>query len=300
MKIEFLTQERVEDFVGYCKKHKSEVDESFLYDEDLEDFKADEENPTYIFTNEQGKIIAAASLIIDEYNRLGKKARFRIFHSEIEDFQYFNMLMKEILKHTDGLEKLVIFIPLVNKKLMKVFEELDFLIERYSFLLVREDLSIPQFTLPKGYEIRAFRPGLDEEVWCDIRNKGFAKLKGSETPITPHIVTQMMSEKDYIKEGTMILYHNKRPVGIVRGSDDEYEGSPIMNIGPLAIIPEYQGKGLGRSLLRASLNIANEKGYDRTILCVNGENVRAKDLYIQEGFKQVEEVVCFKYDIKMK
>ena len=73
-----------------------------------------------------------------------------------------------------------------------------------------------------------------------------------------------------------------------------------MNIGPLAIIPEYQGKGLGRILLRTILNFAKDKNYKRTILCVNAENERAKALYIQEGFKQVEGVVCYKYDLIRK
>jgi mycothiol synthase len=41
-----------------------------------------------------------------------------------------------------------------------------------------------------------------------------------------------------------------------------------------------------------------EKGYKRTILSVNGENERAQALYIQEGFKQVEAVVCYQYFLK--
>jgi mycothiol synthase len=138
---------------------------------------------------------------------------------------------------------------------------------------------------------------MDEAIWCEVRNAGFAKLRGSETPITPEMVTKMISSEDNIEGGSMILYHNDRPVGVVRGAKDEYEDSPIMNIGPLALIPEYQGKGLGRCLLRASLRLAKERSYKRTILCVNAENERAKALYIQEGFKQVEAVVCYKYDL---
>ena len=54
--------------------HKMEIDDSFLYDEDLRDFKPDEDNPTYIVIDEDNKIKAVASLIADEYNRRGKKA----------------------------------------------------------------------------------------------------------------------------------------------------------------------------------------------------------------------------------
>jgi mycothiol synthase len=57
------------------------VDDSYLDDEELNYFEPNEENPTYIVLDKQDRIIAAASLIIDEYNRRGKRARFRIFHA---------------------------------------------------------------------------------------------------------------------------------------------------------------------------------------------------------------------------
>lgn len=56
-----------------------------MYEEDLKEFTPNAENPTYIVLDEQGEIIGAASLIIDEYNRRGQRARFRIFHSEVEE-----------------------------------------------------------------------------------------------------------------------------------------------------------------------------------------------------------------------
>lgn len=297
MKIEVLKNERMADFVDYCKRHRSEIDDSFLYDEDLRDFEANHENPTYIATDEKGVIVAVASLIVDDYNRRGKKGRFRIFHSEIENIECCKELLLAILGHVEGLNKLNVFVPVVNKKLMEIVEALSFEVERYSFLLVRGDAEVPALNLPVDYEIRAFRAGVDEGTWCEVRNAGFAKLQGSETPATPEMIAKMILSEDNIEGGMMIMYHKERAVGVVRGERDEYEDSPIMNIGPLAIIPEYQGKGLGRILLRASMQLAKEKGYDRTVLCVNGENERAKALYIQEGFKQVEAVICYKYSL---
>ncbi|MNW68105.1 ribosomal-protein-alanine N-acetyltransferase [compost metagenome] len=73
-----------------------------------------------------------------------------------------------------------------------------------------------------------------------------------------------------------------------------------MNIGPLALLPEYQGKGLGRVLLRAALHLSKNKGYNRSILCVNAENERAQALYTGEGFKQVEAAACYKYDLTVQ
>lgn len=296
--LEDLKNDRVEDFVKYCRKYRKENDDSFLYDEDLNKFKPDDENPTFIITNQREEIVAAASLIIDDYNKRGRKGRFRILHSEIDDIKCYSMLMGAILNYTEGLDKLFVFIPMVNANLIKFIEQLNFKVERYSFILVRENLVVPELNLPKDYEIRPFRPGIDEETWCSVRNAGFAKLKGCETPMTFDMVINMISSDDNIEGGLMILYHKERPIGAVRGAKDEYEDSPIMNIGPLAIIPEYQGKGLGRILLRAILHFAEEQSYKRTILCVNAENERAKALYMKEGFKQTEGAVCYRYDLE--
>ncbi|MBV7507854.1 GNAT family N-acetyltransferase [Bacillus sp. sid0103] len=290
-----MTDHRIKDFVEYCQKHRNEVDDSFLYEEDLKGFKPNAENPTYIVTDQQGKTIAAASLIIDEYNRRGQRARFRIFHSESEDVSIYKKLMASLLKHTEGLKKVYIFIPLNNLPLMELMGQLDFSVERYAFLLVRDDSDVPEWNVPQDYCIQAFRTGEDEPIWSEVRNAGFAKLKGNETPVTPEMVAKMVSDNDYLEGGMKILYHLGKPIGIVRGADDEFENAPIMNIGPLAVIPEYQGLGLGRILLRAALQFAREKNYKKTILSVNGENERAQALYINEGFRQVEGVACYEY-----
>jgi len=297
MKPEELKKDKINDFIRYCIKHKSEVDESFLYDEDLKEFVPDEQNPTYIVLDKSGDIKAAASLIINEYYKRGKAARFRIFHSEVEDTKIYAMLLQAIKNHTDGLEKLIAFVPTINEKLAEYIEASGFVVDRYVYILMRDNQDVPEFTLPEGYEIRPFVLRRDEEVWCSVRNESFAKLKGSETPITPEMAAKQMSGDNVIEGGAMILYHGSRPVGVVKAERDEYEGSPAVNIGPLAIIPEYQGRGLGRQLLRASLNCARANGYDRVILCVNAENERAKALYLQEGFRQVEGSACYRYDL---
>lgn len=295
MKVERVGTIYKNAFVIYCKKHRMELDDSFLYDEDLEGFVDNEDNPSFVLLDEQSQVKGVASLILDEYQRHGKRGRFRIFHSELFEVEPYQKLLESVLQHTEGLEKVYVFVPLVNKNLSRYIESLSFVVERYAFLLVRYLDQIPNFQLSDGYELKDFIKGQDEETWCKVRNASFAKLQGSETPISLEMVSKMITEADHIEGGMKILYHNQTPVGVVRGSDDEYEDEPIMNIGPVAIVPKYQGKGLGRVLIRAALKFAKDKGYSKAILSVNGENERAKTLYEQEGFSQVEGVTCYKY-----
>ncbi len=297
MEITKLNDDRVKEFIEYCKLHRKDVDDSFLYDEDLEAFKPDNNNPTYIVIDEKDKIVAAASLILNDYNRRSKKGRFRIFYSEIDSVDVYDMLLNKILLHTQDMEMIYVFIPTINDKHINYIKNLKFNIYRYSLLLVREVSEWLTYDLPQKYSIKPFKKG-DEEIWCNIRNLSFQHLLGSETPITPDIVSDMMNNsEENIEGGSLILYYGDKPVGIVRGTKNELDDKPIMDIGPLAIIPEYQGRGLGRCMLRAAINFAKSKNYDKVDLCVNSENENAKKLYIQEGFKQFEEVVCYKFDL---
>ncbi|MDH4619326.1 hypothetical protein [Brevibacillus sp. AY1] len=61
-------------------------------------------------------------------------------------------------------------------------ERLSFAVERYSFLFVRESPEVPEYDLQKDYEIRAFRAGMDEGIWCDVRNAGFARRHDVPVP----------------------------------------------------------------------------------------------------------------------
>ncbi|HSP48146.1 MAG TPA: GNAT family N-acetyltransferase [Clostridiaceae bacterium] len=169
------------------------------------------------------------------------------------------------------------------------------MLERYAFAMAREDIPVQPYHFPEGYEVRPFREGLDEKSWCHVRNSGFATLKGSETPMTEEMVKEMNEEGDAIRDGLFILYYGEMPVGVVRGFADEHENLPAMGIGPLALLPEYQGKGLGTLLLRYALEFAKRKSYPQVILSVNGENLRAKELYIREGFKEVTTFACYRY-----
>ncbi|WFR55664.1 GNAT family N-acetyltransferase [Anaerocolumna sp. AGMB13025] len=296
MRAEKLNRDEKGDFITYCKKHRSEIDDSFLYDNDLEKFEPDEDNPTFVI-KENGVIVAVVSLVMDDYHRSGKNGRFRIFHSEKQDINLYSILLEEILKYTKGLNKVFSFVPFVNKELSGIMENLQFKAERYVFLLMKEIKERPQITFPEGFYVRTFESGKDEIEWCKIRNTAFLSLKGNSTPITPDMITKQLSKPDYLEGGFMFLMHEDKPVGIIRGAKDEYEGEPAIYIGPIAILPEYQGKGLGRQLLRTMLEYADKLKYKKTVLCVNAENDKAKELYLKEGFVQVEGVASYEYHL---
>jgi mycothiol synthase len=233
-------------------------------------------------------------LILDDYMRRGNRARFRIFHAESGSESCYEALFRAILPHAAGVGRLYVYVQEERTRQHTAVKALGFAAERLSFLLLREDKPIGDPLLPQGCTIAEYEPGRDAPAWCAVRNAAFATLKGSETPITEDMADR--SNGAAIPGGAMLLKIGGEAVGVVRAEEDDVDG-PAANIGPLAILPAWQGKGLGRALLRAALRNAKEHGYGRAVLCVNGENQRAAALYLQEGFRQVEAVTCYRYDI---
>ena len=298
---EFMQAEKLlhydkDEFISFCLRNRNKVDDSFLYDENMKTFVPDEDNPTFI-VKKDNSIIAGISLILDDYHRRGKRGRFRIFYSEVKDQNIYCSLLSELLKHINGIDKVFIFVPFMNSELSDIIKRLNFKVERFVYLLIKEITEPQVIHLPEGYSIREFQPNKDEEEWCFIRNTAFANLKGNSTPVTKEMVQKLVSSSDYLEGGLLFLMHNNNPVGIIRGAKEDYNGESVMNIGPLAILPSHQGKGLGRQLLRASIDFADKKNYKKTMLCVNAENEKAKELYLKEGFIQVEGVVAYEYPI---
>jgi len=268
-----------------------------LYQEDLEGFLPGPDNPTFLMM-EKRRIIAAASLMKDGLYARSRKGRFRIFYSEVEDFRIFEALHWAIIGEITGLDSVYLYINTLQKEFVRIFTRLGYLLEGYSFFLVRQDQHAPLGVVPRGFQIRPFQSERDETDWCLVRNTAFSQLRGSSHPINPEDLTKRISKTDQITGGMIMLYQEEKPVGIVLCEKDELDGKPVINIGSLAVVPEYQGQGLGRLLLRKALTIATDGGFDRQVLCVNAENEHAKRLYEQEGFIQIEAVGCYNYPQK--
>ncbi|MBO9129128.1 GNAT family N-acetyltransferase [Bacillus sp. 165] len=298
MKIEYLQSENTPDFIAYCKKYRESVDDSFLIDEEIEKFTPDDENPTYIVLDEKQEIVGAVSLLMDSYFQRGKRARFRIFHSVLSEQAIYKQMLETVLQHAARLEKVFLFVPEKNKELQAMMHALHFTVERYAYMLTREDKEVPAFLFPTGYSVRAFQFNQDEEDYCIVRNAGFAKLAGSETPVTPEEIHKMQDRDDFIEEGTFLLYDEQTPVGVVRTYKEDFQGAIYLGVGPLALVPAHQGKGLGRNLLRTALLHGQKIGLTKAMLSVNADNENAINLYIQEGFQKEEAFVCFQYFVK--
>ncbi len=291
MKTEIVNSANIAEFIKYCKEHAAEHDESNIPGADYEP-RSDE--PAFLLKADNGEVIGAASIMLHkEYVDAGK-ARFRIFHSSACEIDNYKFLLEEIEKNSGIVEYIYCYITEEKSETRSIWEKLGFSVWRYSWVLERNIGAFNPPVFPEGFEIRTMRDGIDEQAWCDIINEAFANMLG-HTHLTPEKMGGWKKEECYIPGGMKMLWDTRanRPVGTIAMIKEKENGEDIIFIEAISLLNAYQGKGLGKNLLRYGLEFAQEYGVNKVLLSVNAENSGAAELYFKEGFTKAEVYLCY-------
>lgn len=159
-------------------------------------------------------------------------------------------------------------------------------------VMVRDSLDeIPQHRLPEGYSIRTFEAG-EGPVWAWIGSAAgnFESLEAAQQRFDKEFAKpaqDMQSRCFFVVEnktnrviGTaMAWYDTKFDDGSGRSRSRAYG-----RVHWVAIIPEFQGKGLAKPLMTAVLNRLAES-HDRAVLGTQTFRKAAVKLYLDLGFR---------------
>ncbi len=116
----------------------------------------------------------------------------------------------------------------------------------------------------KGIVPQPYLDGLKEDFW----------VSGFSTWIKEDVLT------------ARLIFDNGSPVGCIAYGKSRDESLPDWGeIISLYLLPEYFGKGYGRSLILSALEDLKQSGYENICLWVLKNNRRAREFYEKIGFK---------------
>jgi GNAT superfamily N-acetyltransferase len=148
--------------------------------------------------------------------------------------------------------------------------------------MIRENLeAIPEFTPPAGFSVRWFRPG-DEAAWLEIHLK-----TDLHNQITPGLFAQQFGTDSALlaQRQCYLIDHDGKTIGTATAwFNDDFDGRRIGRVHWVAIVPEYQRRGLSKPLMTAVCHRLRELGHDRAYLVTAPALMPAINLYRRFGF----------------
>jgi mycothiol synthase len=130
---------------------------------------------------------------------------------------------------------------------------------------------------------RAFRPGHDEAAWLEANNRAFA-THPEQGGWTIDDLLEREQEPWFDPAGLLLHEIGGRLAGSCWTKIHRDEDPPLGEIYVISVDPDFQGRGLGRSLTTAGLSWLNDAGISVGMLYVDGDNVAAVELYRSMGF----------------
>ena len=148
--------------------------------------------------------------------------------------------------------------------------------------MVLEDLGqVPDHPFPPGYSARPYRPG-DEQLWRRMQTEA-----DRYNAITPELFARQFGlDPRPLTERQFFL---TAPPDVAIGTatawfDDDFHGLPYGRVHWVAIVPEFQGRGLAKPLMSAVCRRLQELGHNRAYLTTSTARVVAIRLYRRLGF----------------
>ena len=75
------------------------------------------------------------------------------------------------------------------------------------------------------------------------------------------LVVQLRESKSFIPELSLVAVENEKIVGHILFTRAAVNGTQVLALAPLSVLPEYQNRGIGQALIREGHRVAKRLGY---------------------------------------
>ena len=155
------------------------------------------------------------------------------------------------------------------------------LVQRRALHQLRRPLPGPVGEVPAGFDIQAFRPGVDEEAFLNVNNVAFAGHP-ENAQMTDEDLALRMRQPWFDPDGILLAWRNESLAGFCWMKLHDAHVAEIYIIG---VHPGMRGHGLGTALALLGLDYANGKGASVGMLYVEADNAAGLGLYASLGFE---------------
>jgi GNAT superfamily N-acetyltransferase len=144
------------------------------------------------------------------------------------------------------------------------------------------------------FEIRLLsKCSFDEALW--VWNQGFQGYFVDMTLTLDSFLGRLISE-GISPEYSLIALDDDRPVGLLLNGMRTIAGKKTAWNGGTGVIPEFRRQGVGKTLMRAALELYQRENVDVATLEAVAENEKAILLYLQFGYKINDNLIFLQHE----
>lgn len=86
-----------------------------------------------------------------------------------------------------------------------------------------------------------------------------------------NLVVRLRNSKSFIPELSLVAVENEKIVGHILFTRAVVNGIEVLALAPLSVLPEYQNRGIGQSLIKQGHIIAQKMGYKYSVVLGHAE-----------------------------
>jgi GNAT superfamily N-acetyltransferase len=159
---------------------------------------------------------------------------------------------------------------------------MDIIQQNLYIRMERDDLvGIANHPLPPEFSVRWYRPG-DEQSWVSIHNSAEQHVEVCNDVFLRVFDNDVVALRD--RQCFLLDAHDVPIATATAWFDDDYFGHAYGRVHWVAVVPEYQGRGLSKCLMSLILSRMIALGHDRAYLRTSTSRLPAITLYKEFGF----------------
>lgn len=150
--------------------------------------------------------------------------------------------------------------------------------------------------LPDGYTLRTFVPGQDEAAWLEANARAF-EHHPEQGALTLRDLQERQAEPWFDPEGFFLVLDEADRIAGYHWTklESAHDGhGPQGEVYVVGVVPEAQGKGLGKVLTRRGITHLRDRGAATVLLYVEADNAPAVRLYESLGFTHWDSDVMYR------
>ena len=120
------------------------------------------------------------------------------------------------------------------------------------------------------FQKKRFKKMTEEDFVCEVVQKAF--LKETQSDHNEHnLVRALLKSDDFIKDLSLTAKFKGMIVGYILFTKVKVGEETLLTLAPLAVLPRFQKKGIGKSLIEKGHKVAKDLGYKGIVVLGHAE-----------------------------